>query len=262
MNFSKGLLTSFCATLILAFNTGCDEEPMVIANYFIDHTGGEVITGKGYTLEGLRQGTGLHNGDFAEAKPERDPQGHLSFGPYITKCQIKNKLKSLNPSLSQEACTEDGSKRGEALNFRIDYHLSSNTNSFSQKPVATLDVVGSKSGTLRSRKIYPQDFYKGKDTLHTFSFGLSDYEAQDGERLEFRVYWHKNFQLVHFGTEIRRAKFRPVYGSWVLYDQSQMRRSYDAHFVQTYYEERDGTLSRLENREVFYRDIQAGNRGT
>ena len=122
-----------------------------------------------YQAEGtlLSHGIGRADGDGWSANTAQDSPGHLVYGPYATDIPTGS--------------------RSVIFRMLVDNNTANNDN------VVTVDVYNADSGTTLASQVVSRQQWSAANAYQNFS--LAFYYPTEGQRLEFRVYWHDKSYL-------------------------------------------------------------------
>ena len=117
-----------------------------------------------YQAEGtlLSHGIGRADGDGWSANTAQDSPGHLVYGPYATDIPTGS--------------------RSVIFRMLVDNNTANNDN------VVTVDVYNADSGTTLASQAVSRQQWSAANAYQNFSLAFS--YPTEGQRLEFRVYWH------------------------------------------------------------------------
>ncbi len=187
------------------------------ANYFIHATDGGKVQGQ--PVEFTPETTGIYHQKGTWNNPSQKDYwkipagsaGFASYGPYITEKELESAFVQKNSDLINRS--------NDWYIYRIGWELMVEDNSFSQKPVATLDVLASSASgefyLVQTRDIYPQDF-KQNGAFQEMTMLMADFHAafKPNPRLEFRVRATGERALGLKNIKAYPMAFLPFWATW------------------------------------------------
>jgi hypothetical protein len=123
------------------------------ANYFIHATDGGKVEGQPIEFlpdtQGIYHETGTWNNASQKDywKSASGQKGFLSYGPYIKEQDLEAAFVQKNPSLSQRG--------NDWYIYRVGWELKVENNAFSNKPVASVDILASTDFSSKSTSAKP-----------------------------------------------------------------------------------------------------------